>query len=458
LKQKIALVIGSDFHARSIYSGNLLPSLENEFCLVVIHTSDVKYKDTTSEKPTREVRLPRFSLAWFPIVLDANLVRHHRRSRSFHFRIRRRFLGDYKERLPISFRGTFGMLRAIVTAVPGIYGIVNRIYSYTLSKSKGLVTILAEEQPDIILAWAQSSEPTVVSTILAANRLNIPNVIVFDNWDNLSSKGKMVVKPDFVVCFGKQSQEFASRIHGLDTNSVLPLGTARFDGYVRKTKQNSSARETVLIAGSSISLEDYQVLKLVQKWSTQSKATKSHPNLQIVYRSHPAPQGPSLDYKQWEFSDINIDDTLDHCPSAEVNWPNQDEIVESLYRHKIVIAGPTTLLLEALLSGCWVIIPALYSKRVRTSTRLMLKKLEHLEDIEKVTGIDIAFDERELFSLIEMRLKERQSPPITDELLYRINCKDEYFSEKLIRSCRDIIQHNLESKEAGRCLPQSSLL
>lgn len=80
-----------------------------------------------------------------------------------------------------------------------------------------------------------------------------------------------------------------------------------------------------------------------------------------------------------------------------------------------MIAAPTTLLLEALLSGCYVISPALPVKSVRTSMRKILLELEHLKGLTNLPNLVIAYDEH---TLIEETQKALSAPNIDKD---RIN-------------------------------------
>ena len=74
-----------------------------------------------------------------------------------------------------------------------------------------------------------------------------------------------------------------------------------------------------------------------------------------------------MDLEKWEFPEIALEGAVLSKLSNETHWQDQLSLASTLSSKKVVIAAPTTLLLEALPSGCYVIFSALPVKSVCTS-------------------------------------------------------------------------------------------
>ena len=145
-----------------------------------------------------------------------------------------------------------------------------------------------------------------------------------------------------------------------------------------------------MYAGSSIAMEDVEVLEILHNYSISNGLDKK-----FRYRRHPYPQGPKINLAELriKFSTINFEEIKSLESLAQTR--------DSLLKSRILISMPTTFLLEGLLCGIPTILLSLKSTQIRTSSRMMLENLEHLTGIESVQGMQLANSSAELLELIE---------------------------------------------------------
>lgn len=390
-KARITLVISNLFHARSFFSGNLYENLSKDFDLQIFFPAQVanRYKSRVTRYGVFD--LPEAAQELAKLVLDASLIRNIHRSTSFSFRLKRYVLGDYRRFLNFSPTGLVRLAKALLFASPVLYRFIRYRYQRAYLSDIQFNNRIIDFRPNVIMAWSTTIEPTTMLSIELAKLLGCKSICVFDNWDNLTSKSVLIQKPDYVVCFGPQTKRLAIKIHKLDPDQIRDLGSARFDSYIFAKSSNSKSRRNILIAGSSIALEDRKILSEISKFIKINGAKIAERKLSFVYRPHPAPQGLSVDLDAWEYPEIAIDESSKLSSKKEDSWQSQIELSTILNSCKFVIAAPTTLLIEALICGNRVLVPALKVFKVKTSIRKMLKHLEHLKNLERTKGVFVSY-------------------------------------------------------------------
>ena len=422
---KIQIIIDSNFHARSFFSNQLSKELQNNFEVLYCISEDVDSKFIPSHIPISRYQVSKRASKFFLLVLDASLIRNVRRSTSFKFRLRRYCFGDYSRfRLP-SPTGVFRFLRSLLMAVPGVYWFLIHQYRIAAKSLEALNLISKEFSADMIVTWSYSLEPTTLFGILKSRELGAKSMAVFDNWDNLSSKAVLIEHPDYLVCFGEQSKEFAQKIHGIKGENCFALGSARFDSFI---EVKSSVSKKILIAGSSIALEDAQIIKEISNCIDNLSKPNFSNDYKFYYRPHPKPQGASLDIDNWTNLKIELDPSI--LKFRGEDWQSQSELAHELNQYQAIVCAPTTLLIEALILGKTVIVPTLDVKGINTSIKTMIKELEHLKPIKKLDGVLIVQTRDELLLALQNALFETQNISQGDKLEWIVNTRPGTFSKR----------------------------
>jgi hypothetical protein len=241
------------------------------------------------------------------------------------------------------------------------------------------------------------------------------------------------LEPNALICFGQQSVDFAHSIQKFNRCKIYPIGSARFEIY-RGVIGGSERKEPrqILYAGSSIAAEDLEILELFENYYSTNNV-----DINFKYRRHPYPQGPEL----------NLDDL--HLKFPRLFKPEQvlpSRVLESLEQTKeelrttqILVAMPTTFLLEGVLCKIPTILISFDSKKVRTSSRMMIKELEHLKGIENLHNIFLVNNSIELFATLIKLSASSNWFRDNSELNYFVNWDSRSFTQKF----KEAVEENL---------------
>lgn len=386
--------------------------------------------------------MPVSSKKIFNQILDASLVRNMRKSSSFTFRLKRFIFGDYFRFGLISPTGLLRFTRSLFNALPGVFHLLRVRYIKAALSCQELLEITEDFKPSMIVSWSFSIEPITIFGIISARVTGCKSLAVYDNWDNLSSKAVLVELPDFVVCFGEQSRGFATEIQGMKKENVFPIGSARFDKLKTEIVTSKLQERKVLIAGSSLALEDKAILDAISSGFKDRASANSLESIKFVYRPHPQPQGANLDIDSWDSSLISLDSSS--LSFRGDNWQDQGSYVDLLKSYQLVIAAPTTLMIEALVLGKHVIVPALSVKGINTSIRKMIVGLEHLKAIHKLRNVSIVYTERDLISAVIDSFTNVHESRRDENLDQIVTTTPGTFASRFTHLLEDLLAHEMQ--------------
>lgn len=441
-KKRIGLFIGSDFHARSIVESGVLDELIIDYKVVVFSSLKIRanYLARFSEINFIQFDVSRKVNSLFSQYLTLGTARYMNRSNSFRFRIKRYILGDYYEskNLKAQFiwasKSFLKALRVVIRILIGkslFFKYIEKVYFKELTKHFNL-SELQSQNFKILISWSQNAEPSAIASILLGKKIKVPSMVVVDNWDNLSSKSIFPLEPAALICFGQQSVNFAHSIQKFNECKIYPIGSARFEIY-RGVIEGSEKKDPlqILYAGSSIAAEDLEILELFENYYSTNNVY-----INFKYRRHPYPQGPAL----------NLDDL--HLRFPRLFKPGQvltrneleslEQTKEELRITKILVAMPTTFLLEGALCKIPTILISFNSKKVRTSSRMMIEELEHLKGIESVHNISLVNNSTELFATLTKLSENSNLLQVNSVLNYFVNWDSKSFTQKFIDAIEEI--------------------
>jgi len=245
-KPKIAFVVSSQLFVRNYFRTDALSRLEAE-CDVTFLVSDTLTDMDPIQQPGRKVVVYQSDLRNRARQYDTYKVliqRYRYRSSTFQFRLDRMFepkrtlrrpltshllhnLNALRERVGIVYRRT--RLRLLATSP--IYDLIKRRRIDRLEPARGIARALGEADPDLVVMPSSAFNPEGNDVIRQSERMGRPTLFLIDNWDNLSSKSVMLLRPDHLGVWGEQSAEHAMRIQDFAPSEVTLLGTPRFDRY-----------------------------------------------------------------------------------------------------------------------------------------------------------------------------------------------------------------------------------
>jgi hypothetical protein len=362
------------------------------------------------------------------LLFDVLTWRYRHRSRTFGYRFSR----QYKTLPNTSLLNVLGNLRGLRQAakhvalgnrVIGPYFIRHQIAAIPINRD--LESVLAEQQPDLVVLPTAATEPIGNDLVRLAERTRaFKTLFLIDNWDNLSSKSLFWAHPDYIGVWGEQAREHATSIHGIDGKRVSLLGTPRFEAYyaVRKGQtQRHYAFPYVLFCGAALAFDELTALHHLDD------EIAAHPEiygeLRVVYRPHPRRQKrlcPDV-FHERDFRRVVLDKQLHdaYYKDDPEFQPALDYYPSLLAEAELVVCPLTTMLIEALLCGTPVL-AITYDDHVHyTSPHHAYKFYRHFEGIETIRGLHLNRDESRLGA--DMReLIERPATPARDEIYHSL--------------------------------------
>jgi hypothetical protein len=96
----------------------------------------------------------------------------------------------------------------------------------------GIVSFIRRERPDVVLVSPLLHQRLHQTEIVkAAQALGVPNAFLVYSLDNLSNKARIHVPPARTFVWNDFQAQEAVELHGLDSESLVVTGAARWDGF-----------------------------------------------------------------------------------------------------------------------------------------------------------------------------------------------------------------------------------
>jgi len=97
---------------------------------------------------------------------------------------------------------------------------------------------LREVAPDVLLLSPLVHFGSAQADLVAsARRLGIPVGMLLFSWDNLSTKGRLHLPPDWMFVWNARQQREAQQLHGFPPERVVVVGAPRFDSFFALRRQ-----------------------------------------------------------------------------------------------------------------------------------------------------------------------------------------------------------------------------
>ena len=340
-------------------TSNILEKLDREANMTLLFPFPVTSSIESSFYQYRESRVGR---VFRDIVLNSHTMLKSAQVKSFETRIRiilglhLNFLGDYR----LNMRELISKLNKPRTLLSYIV--------FVFSKSKPLASLfkvcsliwpsfiraLLKSKPDIVVIFSGGAFTGVENVcIKICEILKIPTVLIVDNWDNLSSKSLFWSCPTGLGVWGRNMENDAKLIHGMQPKVLKHIGSARF----RPNEQNliPIKEEFFLFAGSGKPFinELDAVLKVRELMNDCGLSS-----VKLIYRPHPISEMNMDEIKNLlkTKSDIQIDPSFKDDLGENFYQYEALRYLESLCKYaRLVIAPQSTIIVESLSLGTPVI-------------------------------------------------------------------------------------------------------
>ncbi len=383
-QRTVLVLFAADVFVRNVVSSGALRAILDDPGLVVrIVASDRTVHDlgplhalpgwsgTVADPPARERPWSRLE----------QLHRVARRHRSRSLAIQTRLLP--RKRLAI--------LKCL--ARPGVRRLVQALVLAAAGRNRALERKIAELGPDLVLAPSGGNEALVNDAIRAARRLGIPSLVVMHNWDGLSTKGSLPVRPDHVAVWGEQTRRHAMDVVGFDDSEVHVVGSPTLDLYLREREDAASPFpfEYLVVAGCYAPFDERGLLERLD-----DIVDRSGHDLKIVYRPHPhrAPRAKPDRIVEGALRHVVLDPAVAASYHASFLQARSQRWTPTFYpdlygyagllgHARMVVCPLSTMMLEASLVGKEVLVVA-YDDGVNEQAPHVRVAFDHFEGIQDI--------------------------------------------------------------------------
>lgn len=197
-----------------------------------------------------------------------------------------------RERSPVKFfvsdllNSTIGQVRFLRR----LFGFIEQL----LTQSREMNSAIMELAPSVVVLANYGTEPWEKKIISASRRNGIPTVSIVPSWDNLTSKGVVSVRPDFIIVWNEIMRREAIEIADFAPQQVLVSPPPQFDLYfadveAARTKavsvRRSKGRSLITYATVTPKYfpQNIYICQMIVDFIRQSLS----PDLKLVIRLHP---------------------------------------------------------------------------------------------------------------------------------------------------------------------------
>lgn len=260
----------------------------------------------------------------------------------------------------------------------------------------GIADSVARSDAHLIIAPSSAFDPDGVDVIKQARASGKRTLFLIDNWDNLSSKCVMLIRPDHVAVWGEQSAGHAVTIQDFQRDQVSLIGTPRFDSYFAARRQSSPSPfsyKYILFLGTALAFDEVSALVHLDEVLDRNQDMFS--GVKIVYRPHP-----------WRESQDSIAGVpLRHVlldPQLEERHllrergigfqPDLGYYPKILSNAEIIVGGLTSMLIEATIFGKDYVALTYDDGKNITNQRTVLERSEHFRGVERIPSVSFCKD------------------------------------------------------------------
>ena len=325
-KKKILVILKIDIDVRNFIASDLLSKIANRAeVLLVIPQRFVSILDKSILKKFQVTYLEhyqpnRFRAWWLDIVRTGSSFQRRTLNATYKAKARERIL-IYRnkvlfKRLLIYFPRH--LLLFLLSFIFDLEKFACKIENLFRAR-KDTLGLIKEFRPDIVFSPTLIHEIGDVEIAKAAKSQKIPLVNFVSSWDNLTSKGFFLIRPDCLLVWGQADKDSAVNEHGFDEEQVFVTGAPHFDQYFNKSSmicrddflRNRGLdphKKIILFAGTTLSkhINEPLILEKLSNYLLESNIN----NVLIWYRPHPRAMRSDAIKKLDRMTNIYVDDQI----------------------------------------------------------------------------------------------------------------------------------------------------
>lgn len=448
---RVLVSIPMGMSVRNIIRTELLSAMRKRFDLVVISyftTSELGIPDQITW-----LRYPESSM------FQKVLMHTYRKIDYFYFWLRfkpatvEKYIGRLKEESSLQYVLQYTLAELWNLAVKLSLG---RKMIFHLYRSRSYEKILKEHDIDAIFVPSTDVREDMI-LMNAAKNLGIPIACFVHSWDNLPSRGSLVVEPDRLLVWNRIMRQQAQDLHNIPDKKIRVVGIPQYDAYRYNVsllsrgefarKKGIKGHEKIITYTCSAERvfpdEDIflsRLIELVQQ--------RIFGEALLIIRLHPTER---IEQYTKEFQGVKhvIIDVPDssfaatHTPTAHISQGSIENFVNLMKHSDVVINLASTVTIDAAVFDTPVINIA-YNPTLPASAWNYAEKWyssTHYSNIVKAGGIRIAYSEAELIHHIQDYLRDPSRDKdgrqrLVEEQCYRVDGKA---SERIVDAIQEVV-------------------
>lgn len=396
---KIGIIINSELYVRNYMESNSLCPLLRQHDVDFLVKSNINLSKTLEFlkviRYNEDASVEKRRLRLFGILMH----KYKSRSISFRYRIYREktlslrdfsFGLSFRHYLVVLFfafrRFKNNSINKLLSFFPE--GVLFKFFRYNLVNNSLSSAILAVKYDLIILPSSAYASEDIDFSIICKNH-SVKNLLLVDNWDNMSSKSILPTLPDYVGVWGGQSRDHAVKIQKFHPDQVFLIGSARFDSYFKVRNEKIASHYPfpyILFVGTALYFDEIEALKVLD--AEISKNYSHYGDLKIVYRPHPWRQKNEV-FPISEFTSIILDFQMSEVSFNQgvKHQPSLNYYPALLSNAKFVIGGMTSMMIESLIFRKKFLGLVYEERGSRTSPHLVYSCYEHFKGVDKLKNV-----------------------------------------------------------------------
>lgn len=266
------------------------------------------------------------------------------------------------------------------------------------------------ERFEILVIPSVGFEKWITPLIVACKRKGVKVVIVPNNWDNLTSKNVFPVFPDAFVTMGKAMSLSLEKL-GIPAAILRPDGLPKFTSFPSAPRTSLEPPLKILFLGFSV---PYLEISTVNSIYSTLRRQESF-NFSLDYKPHPL-RLPRMVDDQELLGGIGVIEP--HIHGDFDFQPIDDSYQSLLLGFDIVIAPPTTMIIEFVMAGRAQVILDLSDDKIhRTSPGVFAERWIHAKDLERLRLITGRSADEIAKQISDLVLGSHGCPPKVSEVV-----------------------------------------
>lgn len=309
-------------------------------------------------------------------------------------------------------------------------------------------------RPDLVLIPNGGLDPNAHEVLALQKKWNFKTILLVDNWDNLCSKSRFLIEPDYFGVWGNQAKQHAEKFHKIDESRVFLTGTPRFDVYQSYKSNKFELKEKyqevlnfpyILFAGCWPQFDEISVLELLN--SLVDKYKKILPkNCKILYRPHPWGENyDKLDYlNSKNLKNIAIDPQMSK-KSRPDDWtrrtdfqPDLDYYPILLDNSEFVICPLSSVLIEASLMDKKVLALAHNDEKSFLNPAMMYENSDYFDRLSDLNSVKLLHNIENLDGIFNQMILSNL-PVDRKALSYYIVDDMQLYPDRIANICNKLI-------------------